>query len=258
MPITAVLTTGWPESSATPMSALQLHEAAGRSNKEYRKAIKELIASGAQPPEILCLEGIFRRSISGFGPLQKMVSTLLDVDMEIRCQIDAFAFAFLSGAKNYDTLLHVDHSSKQILQKQCAQWRDAVAALTEFERLGKEKPSKWSLSSSDWSHLKATYLALRSIVGRDSARDERRTLVVLLITGPASSDQIREDLRLNYSLSRRVMSALVDTGALSYRRESSEYLLDLKAISVVLFLVRELMGLDMLEMLDSIGAEQNG
>ena len=251
MSITAVLTTGWPESSATPMSALHLHEEAEGSDKEYPEALSRLFSPSTLLPEILCLEGIFRRRVSGFGPIQKLVSTLVNFDMDTRCHIDAFAFAFLSGAKNYDTLMKVEHSSYQVLQEQHSRWCNAVAALTKFERLGMEMPSQWS-------HLQATYLALRSIVGRDSARDEQRILVVLLNTGPATSDQIREDLRLNHALSRRIMCALVETGALSYRKETSQYLLELKTIPVVLFLVRELMGLDMLGMLDSIGVTQNG
>ncbi len=82
--------------------------------------------------------------------------------------------------------------------------------------------------------------------------------MVLLVTGPASSDEIKEDLRLNYSLSKRVMSALVNTGALTYREETSHYAIRQEATPVVLFLVRELMGLDMLAMLDAIKERRHG
>jgi hypothetical protein len=239
------------------MSAKCLQEKAVASNtaesgQQYQDALGELLhASNAEPAEILCMEGVFRRGISGFGPIEQMVHALIGLDTEIRCHIDAFAFAFLRSAKNYDAFMRVDPTSLDSLRKQLSLWDEAVLALTEFERLGQPLPP-------EWAHLQQPYLALRSIIGRDSTRDERRTLVLLLVTGPATADQIRDDLRLNHSLSRRVMGALVETGALSYRQESAQYLLELETIPVVLFLVRELMGLDMLGMLDAIEAARHG
>jgi len=151
------------------------------------------------------MEGAFRRRASDIGPIRDLVTALLDVEGDIRCRIDAFAYAFLRGAKNYDSFMNVDGESLKALRSRVLGWRQTLDALTDLERLGKEPTG----TSTHWQRTKNCYLALRAIVGPDSARDERRALVVLLVTGPAGSDEIRDDLRLNYSLSRRV-KALAD------------------------------------------------
>lgn len=249
MSLIAVLTTGWSADTANLIPALKLHKTAECSDDNYRDALLAQVDSGGD--NLLNLDSTFRRRPSGYGPIQRIVSSLVDQEREIRCQIDAFAFAFLKGAKNYDMLMTVDPDSLRQVQTQLNEWKKAVDALTEFERRGNPL-------NEPWLSLKPIYLALRSIVGRASARDERRTLVLLLVTGPASSDEIKEDLRLNYSLSKRVMSALVNTGALTYRKETSHYAIRQETIPVVLFLVRELMGLDMLAMLDAIKEPRHG
>ncbi|SET52536.1 hypothetical protein SAMN05216326_13313 [Nitrosomonas marina] len=248
MPLNAVLTTGWPAISNGEMSALELHEKAESSGKNYRDA---LLAQIDPAKDILNLETTFRRRPSGYGPINQIVSNLVDQKEIIRCQVDAFAFAFLKNAKNFDTLMAIDSESLQRVKVQLEKWNNALYALTEFERLG--KPLK-----EPWHSLEHTYLALRAIVGRASTRDERRALVVLLITGPASSNNIKDDLRLNYSLSKRVMGAMIKTGALEYREKTSHYAIRQDAIPVVLLLVRELMGLDMLAMLDAIKEHSYG
>jgi len=253
MPLIADLKTGWPEATPDQYHALQLHyradcAASHDKNTSYRKALLDQID---HPDRVINLENTFRRRPTGYGPIQKIVSNLADHESPIRCQINVFAYAFLKNAKNYDMFMTADPKNLEQIGDQLKAWQKAVDALTEFERLG-------TPLDKTFASLEKTYLNLRAIVGRASARDERRTLTVLLVTGPATREEISEDLRLNYSLSQRVMTALVKTNALE-SRTNERYAINLKAMPVVLFLVRELMGLDMLEMLGDIVKEsKNG
>jgi len=88
------------------------------------------------------------------------------------------------------------------------------------------------------------------VISRLSARDEQRTLAVLLVCGPLTRNEISSDLGLNYSLNQRILAALQATGAIDSRLDGDDtrYLISETALPVTLFVVREIIGLDLLTM----------
>lgn len=123
--------------------------------------------------------------------------------------------------------------------------------LEDFERLGRNlRP--------EFSFVKDIYLKLRAAVSRPSARDEQRSLAILLESGPSTLDDISLDLGLNYSLDKRIMTALQGAGAIESRRQDDDdiYFVAPNALPVALFLVRETVGLDLLTMAARMLEEQ--
>ncbi len=110
-----------------------------------------------------------------------------------------------------------------------------------FERLGKPIAKEASISADQ-------YLALRRIVSRSSARDERRTLATLMVSGPSSMDDISQDLGLNYSLGQRAVAAFLEIGVVQ-RRSGEIFAVAESALPLTTFGLRESMGLDLLNVL---------
>jgi len=159
------------------------------------------------------------------------------------CSIDIFAYAFLKHAKNYDLFMQPELESLNTLEETIKDWQRAVQALEDFERLGLDL-------ASQYCRLEEIYLRLRNVISRLSARDEQRTLAVLLVCGPLTRDEISSDLGLNYSLNQRILAALQATGVMDSRLDGGDtrYLISETALPVALFVVREIIGLDLLTM----------
>lgn len=243
------LTTGWPIAYTDSLTAKALHQAAqarASSEPDYQEELKKLLNQN-QSDDIVNFDQLLRRHANGFVDINTFTAALLNIWEELSepksCSIDIFAYAFLKHAKNYDLFMKPERDSITQLENIIIDWQNAVAALENMERLGQEL-------SPEYSHLKQVYLRLRAVVSRPSARDEQRTLAILLITGPLTIDEISEDLGLNYSLNLRIISALQATGAIDSRDDKGKarYFITESALPVALFLVREIIGLDLLSM----------
>ncbi|MEM7311034.1 MAG: hypothetical protein AAF682_30470 [Planctomycetota bacterium] len=124
-------------------------------------------------------------------------------------------------------------------------WEVASTALERFERRGHELPLFWGpkrgyLPPPD--EVRERYLALRRAVARPSARDERRVLALLVFSGPSTFDEVEQDLGLRAGLAPRLLAPLLDTGCLTLL--NGRYRLVERTLPVVLFLLREKLGID--------------
>lgn len=219
---------------------MTLDRDAARDGSEYAARLVDDVADAGA---VHGLDELFRRHVDGgFGPLKRFVAALANEasPRDITCHIDAFAYAFIARAKNFDLLL--PEGSPQVGGFRLGyerKWRDRIEELEDFERLG-ENPS----SDTDRSH----YVKLRPTVARRSARDERRALAVLLYSGPSTAVELRDELGLNESLALRVLAVLVGAGVVE--RRDSAFALRTETLPVVLFSLRETMGVDPMAMLD--------
>lgn len=154
--------------------------------------------------------------------------------------LHAFTYAFLGSAKNVDLFLDADDSR---IREQLLSLCSALGALEAFEREGAALPK--ALES-----LKAPYLRLRRVMLRPSARDERRALTHLLMTGPATAGELVAALELpSPSGAERALMALAPV--VVSRREASHEIFEIEdsLLPVALFAVRERMGIDPLAVL---------
>lgn len=174
------------------------------------------------------------RRIAGFDAIKRQIAEERDDALHLH----AFTYAFLRRAKNVD--LYVEADDREI-QDRLRALRSAMAALETFERDGTDL-------RGDYAPLKPLYLALRRVVARPSARDERRVLVHLVMNGPCSDADFAKDLGISENLAVRVRKALQP--ALTSEGDSNLHRISDEAMPVVLFVVRETTGVDPLAALD--------
>ena len=208
--------------------------------------------------DVIALDRLFRKNVEGFKPIKQFVSGLLfpanifDRSHTIICEIDVFAFAFLKEAKNFDVLLDCTENNQEFLNTR-EEWFKSLEAIEQFELFGTLP------ISVDRVDLEC-YLKLRTIVIRPSARDERRVLASLLVSGPSTLSQISDDLGLAYTLGPRTLFGLLDSGTVvrcrdRYATESSEeatFKIDEAALPIAIYCVRETVGLDPLAAFDDV------
>lgn len=246
MKLQAQLTVGWNDDPKVQLAASELHKAAMHANEEYAKALATALNS-ADNAQLTGLEHLFRRRTGGFEKIKRFVGALASIPRSdaypdpLVCRIDAFAYAFLKGAKNFDFVLPLGDAVNSDFRKTYAAWSRTITALENFERVGKRLPKDAGVSADQ-------YVALRSIVSRSSARDERRALGTLLVSGPSTMEDISKDLGLNYSLSQRTVTTFETMGTVE-RRSGGIFAVAKSALPLVVFGLRESMGLDLLSSL---------
>lgn len=247
MLLQAQLTIGWHDGPEAALAATQLHEAAQETGEDYAQALAGALEV-ADKVRISGLEHLFRRRTGGFEKIKKLVAALAFLPHPaaladpLICRIDAFAYAFLRGAKNLDFLLPLGDEVNAGFRKTHAAWSGTFTALENFERLGKPLTKDACVSADQ-------YLALRNIISRPSARDERRALATLMVSGPSSRGQISKDLGLNYSLGRRTVAAFLEMGVVQRRSGGEIFSVAESALPLSTFCLRESMGLDLLNIL---------
>ncbi len=243
MLLQAQLTVGWHDDTDTTLAAILLHEAAEKAGEDYAKALATTLDS-VENARISGLERLFRRRTGGFEKIKRFISTLAALPHPAKlpdpliCRIDAFAYFFLRGAKNLDHLLPLGAAINAGFRETHKAWSRTIAALENFERVGKPLTEDTSISADQ-------YLALRGIVSRLSARDERRALATLMVSGPSSIDEISQDLGLNYSLSQRTVAIFLEIGVVE-RRSGEVFAIAESSLPLTAFSLRETMGLDLL------------
>lgn len=243
--LTIRLTTGW---NSAPSDATGAADKATQDT-DQDELIRQL--ENQNPDTIVQLDQLFHRRVKGFAAINKFIGNMAELEPQNKpiCKINVFAYAFLKHAKNYDFFIKIEPVSHDEIQISIKQWRVDVQALEDFERLGKPLPD---------DETRKTYLKLRAIVGRASARDEQRALACLLIAGPSNDKDIQLDLNLNYPLSQRIMAALVGTGTITQQKHGDEnhYALNDETLPMVFFLIRETIGLDMLALMTDMEGER--
>ena len=243
------LTFGWPTAEEN-LTAKTIHTTAQANTSKQSSYQEELKRQLDQRPTecITQFDQLLRRRTKGFADINMFTGALLDIWKELPnpkyCSMDIFAYAFLKHAKNYDLFMQPEYESLNMLEGTIKEWQGAVQALEDFERLGLDL-------APEYSRLKEVYLRLRTVISRSSARDEQRTLSVLLVCGPLTSDEISSDLGLNNSLIRRILAALLTTGTIDSRLDGDDtrYLISETGLPITLFVVREIIGLDLLAMI---------
>ena len=242
------LTFGWHDDPAAPLAAKRLHAMATRSSTGYASELAAALCTANGDRQVLGLERLFRRCTGGFEPLKRFVATLASLPppfgspQPLVCQIDAFAYAFLRQAKNFDFLLPIGDDVNSAFRYTHRAWLQTLGALEQFERVGKPLASNDGISA-------AQYLALRGIIARPSARDERRALATLLVSGPSTLEAISQDLGLNYSLGPRILASFEETGVIERRPPGEIFAIVDAALPLAAFVVRETLGLDLLSVL---------
>ena len=200
---------------------------------------------------ILSLERLFNRNINGFGEIKSIVSDLffiLNIDKlkySPLCHLNAFTFAFLAAAKNYDLFIAIDN--KQEVKEKVEQLVAEINSLTEFERIGKPLAEKYG-------SLKAPYLSLRQMIARPSARDEQRILALTLISGSMTFEKLEAALGCNTSLIQRILAMFVADKVILENRLN--YSINENYLAIVLLCLRETHGMDPLNILQNILGDQ--
>ncbi|WP_353572572.1 hypothetical protein [Candidatus Albibeggiatoa sp. nov. BB20] len=254
MAIDTILTVGWPIVKADDaFSATNIHAKAKQSD-DYKAALKHIYTDlrgqlGEEKPMYIGSVGrLFRRRPDQFGAIKKFVRNsekAIDESLgTVYFEIDAFSYAFLKGAKNFDIIIpetdKIEGSYRKIRKSLLAE----MSQLEEFEREGYKPRDK---------NVMEKYLVLREVIASQAARDERRALATLLVSGPSTSEQIANDLGMPYGLSDLVLPLYEKIGIASRREEFGEtvFAITEEALARVLFCLRETMGVDFIDVLES-------
>jgi hypothetical protein len=249
MQLQALLTVGWQTEPQTPSSAAQLHNLASHAGGDYSKALSAALKSLSNDFQILGLEQLFRKRTAGFNPIKQFIGALSSMPTynghpnPLICQIDAFAYAFLKGAKNFDFLLPLGDELSTDFRNTHMGWLRTITSLEAFERFGEPLPKDSGVTAEQ-------YLSLRKVIVRPSARDERCVLATLLVSGPSTLPEISTDLGLNYTLGQRTLAAFEKMSVIE-RRAAEVLGIAETALPLVVFCLREAMGLDLLSILTS-------
>lgn len=244
MKLKAHLTVGW-ELLHIPRAYTLYHNALEKvddSKEEINRAKFEESVNNIK--NIYGLDELFHRRVDGgFKPVKEFIASLSEInsDDEITFHIDVFAYAFLKNAKNFDLLIPESIELDDGFRKKYEiEWIRKIKQYEDFERFGKK------ISDED----KIFYLSLRKIALRKSARDEWRAMGSLLWSGPASTETISSELGLSYDLGVRVIKPFIDAGVVTfYDNKQTKYKIETKCLPVILFFLRELLGINPLEAL---------
>ncbi|MEL6815736.1 MAG: hypothetical protein AAFN68_12310 [Pseudomonadota bacterium] len=250
MQLAAKITVGWADIPRSQFSARELHNRA-MAAPHYAKSLLHQLQLGTHDTTILGVDQLFRQTPGGASPIRKLIGelsylpTVPALPAPLPCEIDLFAYAFLAGAKNFDLLLPLTGNNIVIAQIQ-ADCASALQALEDFERTGTLPPNLDELDTQQ-------YLSIRRVISRPSARDELRTLATLLISGPSTALDLVRELGLNESLAQRILGLFESIGIFTRWGEepgnhSAEpiFVIEKVAIPLVVFCLRETLGLDLL------------
>jgi hypothetical protein len=253
MQLQAQLTAGWEDDPQHALAALRLHTTADPAAADYPARLGNVLAAAVEPVQIYGLEQLFRKRPGGFNTLRQFIGTLVTLPapaaQPLLCRIDGFAYAFLVAAKNFDFVVPLNKLLSVEFYRRRLAWLDTMYGLADFERFGEPLPVAASVSADH-------YLALRAIISRPSARDEIRALATLLLSGPSTMADISQDLGLNYSLGQRTLAAFEAIDVVE-RRAADLFAISAAALPLVLFGLRETIGLDPLPVL-AMGDDRNG
>lgn len=263
MQLAAKLTVGWADIPRSQFSARELHNRAIAA-PDYTESLFQQLQVGTSDTVIIGTDQLFRQAPGGSGPIRKLISELTYLPAisilpsPLPCEIDLFAYAFLAGAKNFDLLLPLASSNSISLAQVQSDCATALQALENFERTGLLPPNVDVLDTQQ-------YLSIRKVVSRSSARDELRTLATLLVSGPSTALDLVRELGLNESLAQRMLGLFESIGILarwgatpSIRETDPAFAIKKTMIPLVVFCLRETLGIDLLTHLSALMDDQHG
>ena len=252
MPIETILTVGWPPIVEDDIfEAINIHAKLTQA-ENYLQTLRQTLMKlrekiGADKPLHIKSTGrLFRRRTGHFAAIKKFVrssETIMDATLQPAFyEIDVFAYAFLKGAKNLDAILRETSKVISPFREILPQWQSEIKSLENFERAG---------IMPQIQQIAENYLELRCIVAPGSARDENRTLATLLISGPSTAEEIARDLGISYGLSERILPLFEQIKIVQGSQEQGvyRYRLTTEALPRVLFCLREIMGINLIEIL---------
>ncbi len=236
MNLKAHLTVGW-EQAGQPRAYDLDQKALASGSGTYATYLVEALSKEAQ---VYGTDELFYRRVNhGFKPIKRFMAALTEDNSAhpLICHIDVFAYSFLKKAKNFDLFLpeseKADHGFRKDYE---SEWRQQIDRMENFELFGKTIPED----------EKQRYLALRQIALRKSARDEWRAIASLIQSGPTTMEGISGELALGYTLGPRLLKPFVDLGAVAQSDSDGRYQATIEALPVLLYFLRELLGLDLL------------
>lgn len=242
MKLKAILEYGWHDQPDMPFAVDW--DAAALKEEESEGYDAALARIAAEHTSVQGVDKLFRRrGEAGVDPIKRFVHALLNSNTEatLGCHIDFFAYVFLKGAKNFDFFFPaLKEDSGEAMEPLFgkAGIHELMEALQDFELTG--------VGTLD-GDTRRTYLEARPLAQRESARDEWRSLAVLLYSGPSTLDSISKDLGLGYTLSDRLLVPFRNCGLL--RRDGEIYCLETmpSKMAVTLAMLRAVLGLNPLE-----------
>ncbi|MEM9088242.1 MAG: hypothetical protein AAGC93_05800 [Cyanobacteria bacterium P01_F01_bin.53] len=251
MQLAAKITVGWADIPRSQFAARELHNRASAASN-YTKSLFHQLQLGTSETVILGLDHLFRQSTGGSSPIRKLVSeltylpTIPALSVPLSCEVDLFAYAFLAGTKNFDLLLPLTPNNNIAIAQVQTDCALALRALENFERTGTLPPKFDELDAQQ-------YLAIRRVISRPSARDELRTLATLMVSGPSTAPDLVRELGINEGLAQRMLGLFESIGIFTRwgeepgrRVEEPVFVIDKVAIPLVVFCLRETLGLDLL------------
>lgn len=169
-----------------------------------------------------------RRNTAGFADVKLLAESS---SRENPLVINAFLYAFLCPAKNFDLFLQED---VEVISTDLARIEAKMKSLEAFEREASALPDR---------DLRRVYLAARKFAARKSALDERRVLATLLFSGPSTATQIVQDLGMSENLAVRILRVL---DPVAEEQDQCVFAIrsDTDTLAVVLQLLQSTLGLD--------------
>lgn len=243
----AILTKSWNETINGALDATMLFEQV-HQEIEFNAHLDTAVSKSDGALTIQGLDALFRQQSEGFNRVKVLVGVLadyehdaMDANASLCCGCNALVYGFLVGAKNFDFVLpEADDKRSSSFRQELPLWQSTIRNLEAFEREGE------ALADTD---LRNSYLRLRPIMMRSSARDEQRCLCNLLMSGPSTTAELKNDLGLSNNLLSRVIAPFVSAGVVERMASSEKYVISQRALPLALFLVRESIGVDPLSTL---------
>lgn len=251
MQLAAKLTIGWPSVARSPFAATALHNRAITAPHYGQNLLHQLQHADADT-RIVGVDYLFRQTCGGFDPIEQFLEALTylpptpNTPSLLHCEIDLFAYTFLVGTRNLDRLLPIKKTSDMELAQIQRRCTEAIRTLEVFERTGHLPVGMSELDSQQ-------YLSLRRIIARPTARDERRILARLLVSGPSTASNLERELDLDYTFTYQTLCLFESIGIFARWMQSAgkqveemAFVIEKAAIPLVLFCLKQTLGLDLL------------
>lgn len=257
MQLAANLTLGWEDIPRSQFSALELHNRAIAA-PHYEKNLLHQLQSASGSIRILGVDQLFRQALGGSRAIRQFVSALAhlpalpQLPSPLPCDIDLFAYAYLVGAQSFDLLLPIVNANDITLAQIQIDCAEALHALEDFEASGSLPKAMSELDAQQ-------YLGLRKVICRPSAQRELKILATLMISGPSRASDLMREQGMDYALGQQILDLFESLGIVtrwgeepgSYAEEPT-YVIEKVAIPLVVFCLRETLGLDLLSNLSAL------
>lgn len=256
MQLAANITVGWADIPKSQFCARKLHSRAIAS-PHYEKSLLHQLQLASAQTHILGLDALFRRACGGYEPVLQFANalsalpTIPNLSAPLLCDIDLFAYSFLASARNFDLLLPLMQCNSIALAQILNDCEGAVRSLENFERTGTLPAQMSELGAQQ-------YLSLRRAVARSSSQRELQVLAALLVSGPSTIIHLTRELRLELKTARQILGLFESIGILTLWEEEPggavepTFAIEKVAVPLVIFCVKELLGLDLMGNLSAL------